>query len=97
MKVKTFRSQKWLNAVRSIGHCVLCGSTEGIQVAHRNKGKGMGIKTSDATCACLCHRCHHDIDNGNTMTKEERYLLFDEALARTIDQLAHSGKLTVSN
>jgi hypothetical protein len=38
--------QKWLAAVGQIERCVLCGAW-GTQVAHRNEGKGMGLKTDD--------------------------------------------------
>lgn len=92
---KTYRSPKWLQAVRDIGRCVLCGSTEGIQVAHRNKGKGMGIKTSDALTACLCHKCHFEIDNGKDLSKAERHALMDEAIVKTLDILSSSGKVVV--
>lgn len=94
-KQKTYRSQKWLQAVRDIGRCVLCGSTQGIQAAHRNKGKGMGIKTDDCATACLCHQCHSEIDNGSSMTKEERHAVMDDAIIKTVIELVKKGKVTV--
>lgn len=42
-----FRSKKWLQAVRDIEFCVLCGRY-GVQAAHRNEGKGVGIKVDDS-------------------------------------------------
>jgi hypothetical protein len=94
-KPTTYRSPKWLQAVRDIGRCVLCGSTEGIQAAHRNKGKGMGIKTDDCATACLCHKCHFEIDNGKDLSKQERHALMDDAIIKTITELAKKGKATV--
>lgn len=41
---RTYRSRKWLAAVAQIEQCVLCGAW-GTQVAHRNEGKGTGLKT----------------------------------------------------
>lgn len=93
---KTFRSESWLKAVRSIGQCVLCGSTEGIQAAHRNKGKGMGIKTSDALTACLCHKCHFEIDNGKDLSKAERHALMDEAIVKTLEKLTSKELVCVA-
>ena len=36
------RSPKWLQAVRELEYCVLCGAY-GVQAAHRNEGKGAGM------------------------------------------------------
>lgn len=66
-----FRSKKWLQAVRDIEFCVLCGRY-GVQAAHRNEGKGVGIKVDDCLTAALCVDCHSRIDNGRDMSREER-------------------------
>ncbi|EPN4461375.1 hypothetical protein ACT1UE_000539 [Pseudomonas aeruginosa] len=85
-----FRSKKWLNAVRSIENCVLCGAY-GVQAAHRNFGKSMSQKTDDCLCAALCDECHRQIDNGGDLTREERRALLDRAICDTIAQLARMG------
>lgn len=54
---KTYRSKKWLAAVGQIEQCVLCGAW-GVQVAHRNEGKGIGMKTDDCATAAICVTCH---------------------------------------
>ena len=70
---KIYRSKKWLAAVGQIQQCVLCGAW-GTQVAHRNEGKGMGLKVDDCATAAICICCHDSIDNGNKLTREERRL-----------------------
>lgn len=92
---KTYRSQKWLKAVRSIEHCVLCGKHCQVQAAHRNEGKGIGIKTDDCLTAALCHECHVDIDSGLSMTREERRSQLDRAIVLTIKELARKGNIEV--
>ena len=51
----------------------------------------MGQKASDALCAALCPACHHELDNGRHMTKDERRARLDRAIVLTIDQLARRG------
>lgn len=86
----TFRSRKWLIAVGRIESCVLCGAW-GVQVAHRNEGKGMGQKTSDCLTAALCAGCHHEIDNGGDLRRDERRALMDRAIVLTLERLAERG------
>lgn len=94
LKQKTFRSEKWLKAVRGIEYCVLCGKY-GVQTAHRNELKGIGIKTDDCLTAALCQNCHFEIDNGNNMKQDERRREIDRAIVLTLRELARSGKLQV--
>ena len=86
----TYRSRKWLAAVGQLEQCVLCGAF-GVQVAHRNQGKGMGMKVSDALTAAICPSCHHEIDNGTTLTRDERRERMDRAIVLTIERLAERG------
>ncbi len=85
-----YRNKKWLAAVGQIEQCVLCG-TWGIQVAHRNESKGMGMKTDDCATAALCVECHHEIDNGKTLSRDERRQLMDRAIVLTVIQIARRG------
>jgi uncharacterized protein YlaI len=89
------KNSAWLEAVGSIDQCVLCGRW-GIQVAHRNKGKGKGLKNPDHLTAAICPDCHHEIDNGKTLTREERRARMDEAIVLTLDALVRSGKVKVA-
>lgn len=88
--MKIYRSKKWLAAVGQIEQCVLCGNC-GTQVAHRNEGKGMGLKTDDCATAALCVCCHTAIDNGKDLSREERRQLMDRAIVLTIIQIARRG------
>lgn len=92
-KLPVFRSRKWLAAVASIDECVLCGAY-GTQVAHRNEGKGMGTKADDCLTAALCVTCHHEIDNGNKMEREERRRLMDKAIVLTIQKMGQRNLIT---
>ena len=80
----------WLDAVRSIPCCVRCGQF-GVEAAHRNYGKGGSQKTDDVATAALCQSCHHDLDNGNTFTREDRRSILDKAIVDTLIQLARLG------
>lgn len=85
-----YRSEKWLQAVRSIECCVLCGRY-GVQAAHRNEGKGTGRKVDDCLTAALCPECHHEIDNGKELSREERRAMIDKAICLTVAELARRG------
>lgn len=90
LKQKTYRNKKWLAAVGQIEQCVLCGNW-GIQVAHRNESKGMGMTADDRATAALCVECHHEIDNGKALSRDERRQLMDRAIVLTLIQIARRG------
>ncbi|POP42348.1 hypothetical protein CHU32_03695 [Superficieibacter electus] len=85
-----YRNKKWLAAVGQIDQCVLCGRW-GTQVAHRNEGKGTGIKADDCATAALCVDCHHEIDNGKNLTRDERRELMNRAIVLTVIKIARLG------
>lgn len=78
----TREERAWYARVASIRQCVLCGR-HGVQVAHANEGKGMGIKAHYSRTAALCPTCHHEIDNGSGLSRMERRELMDTAIQRT--------------
>jgi hypothetical protein len=80
------KSATWLEAVRSLEFCVLCG-THGVQAAHRNEGKGKSQKVDDALTAALCLKHHNEIDNGAHLSKEERRAMMDRAIVLTLREL----------
>ena len=90
-----FRSAKWLQAVRELECCVLCGAY-GVQAAHRSEGKGTGMKTSDCLTAALCPECHSEIDQGKQMDRNERRATMNAAIVLTVEQLVKSGKLVIA-
>jgi shikimate kinase len=88
-----FRSRKLLDAVRELP-CQLCGADDGTVVAaHSNYGKGMGIKSSDASVMALCWKCHHEHDQGG-IPKEERREREESLNLATLRALIERGLLT---
>ncbi len=70
-KSRPWRSEKHRRLVASLA-CIDCGAEGSTQAAHRNEGKGMGIKACDSQLMALCHRCHSYIDQGGKLDKESR-------------------------
>ncbi|MEH1299387.1 hypothetical protein V7I42_00095 [Raoultella ornithinolytica] len=89
-----YRSNKWLQAVRELECCVLCGRY-GVQAAHRNEGKGIGLKVDDSLTAALCIDCHTRIDNGKDMSRDERRSEMDRAIVLTLQKLTRNGRVSV--
>lgn len=84
--------RRWFGAVASIPYCVLCGAY-GVQVAHRNEGAGMGMKSQPYMTAALCPHCHNEIDNGTGLDKAERRARMDKAIVLTHAGLIKSGSM----
>lgn len=89
-KTPRFDSKAWLSAVHAIECCVRCGKF-GIQVAHRDEGKGMGIKTGDHLTAAICDDCHYELGNGTKYPREERRNEMNLAILKTFDLLVTMG------
>lgn len=93
-----YRNQYLLQKVRDAA-CQVCGAQDGTVVAaHSNQqrdGKGTGIKAHDYRIAALCHACHFKLDQGMTLTKEERREMWEEAHRKTIGWLFDNDHLTV--
>lgn len=94
-KQNYYRSKEWLAAVRKLDFCVRCGRY-GVQAAHTNRNKGMGIKQHDCLTAALCPECHHEIDNGHRYTKAERHAAMDQAVLDTVVALVQEGLIKVA-
>jgi hypothetical protein len=92
-KEDRFTSESWRRAVASLP-CVFCGAPA--QAAHRNVGKGLGLKTDDSLVAALCPPDHAEIDQGKAMTREQRRAELDRAIVLTVRELARRGWLRVS-
>lgn len=91
-KPKTYTSEKWLAAVRSIECCVRCGR-HGTEPGHRNEGKGTGLKTHDCCTAAICRECHRELDQGATMMRDERRAELNRCIVLTLIQLVLAGKV----
>ena len=93
-----YRNKALLEAVRECP-CQHCGAQDGTVVAaHSNQlkdGKGKGIKASDAAIAALCYICHHQIDQGFLLNKEERRQIWGEAHRKTMRWLIENERLIV--
>ena len=85
-----YRNKKLLELVRQ-SPCQHCGVSDGTVVAaHSNQlrdGKGRGIKAHDYRIAALCYRCHSDLDQGASLSREERVNLWEEAHRKTVGWL----------
>jgi hypothetical protein len=60
---------------------VVCGgeaSPDIVVPAHRNEGKGMGLKVSNELTLPACHWCHVEYDQGKLFTREEKRGMWDQ-------------------
>jgi hypothetical protein len=55
----------------------------------------MGSKVSDALVCSLCYVCHHELDNGKELTKEERRDMWNRAYINTIQQFIEREWLVI--
>jgi len=90
----TAADRRWFAAVASLETCSLCGRY-GVQVAHRNEGRGMGQKSAAYMTAALCPECHHAIDNGPDLDRAERRAQMDRAIVLTHSRLIDAGQLVL--
>lgn len=91
-KPETFRSERWLAAVRLVPVCVRC-RTNGVEPAHRNEGKGGAVKTHDCWTAALCRPCHREIDQGKSLSRESRRAEIDRCIVLTLAELVLAGRV----
>ena len=93
-----YRNKKLVEIVRE-SPCQHCGIQDGTVVAaHSNQlrdGKGRGLKSSDARIAALCYRCHSDIDQGRSLSKDQRVEVWESAHRATIGWLFENGHIEV--
>ena len=89
-KTKYLRDKKRLEACRALP-CQHCGAEDGTVIAaHANNaiyGKGRGIKASDEFVAALCQKCHYEVDQGKTLSKDEKSQMWHNAYVKTVKLL----------
>lgn len=93
LKFKYVRSKKHLQNVANLD-CQHCGSGDQVQAAHSNwaeHGKGRGIKASDEYTAALCYPCHQELDQGTSLSKQERREMWDTAYKKTVETLKNQN------
>ena len=61
---------------------VCCGRDDTVVPAHRNQGKGMGLKVADVFTVPACQDCHAEYDQGNRFLREEKRSMWDETYSR---------------
>jgi len=85
-----YRNKRLLEACRQL-ECMACGTQDGsVCAAHSNSlsdGKGRSLKASDAAVAALCFQCHHKVDQGNKLSREERREIWLAAHIKTMRAL----------
>lgn len=93
-KFAYIRSLALIKACREIP-CQHCGTSDGtVCAAHSNEsahGKGRGIKASDVFVAAMCHRCHHELDQGAFMSQAGKVAMWRAAWRKTVNQLVNNG------
>jgi hypothetical protein len=93
-KPRAWRSEDYKRLV-SMLPCSLpgCRAPAPSQVAHRNEGKGIGLKVTDAWVFSACPTCHARIDQGGDLPNEQRRGLANEGILRTLSMLLNRGWL----
>ncbi len=69
------------------------------EAAHSNfseHGKGVSMKAHDCFFSSACRPCHHAIDNGNLLTRDERRQYWRDGHDRTMLTLWRLGKIRVA-
>ncbi len=64
--------------------------------AHRNEGKGMGLKTPDRLTVPACGECHAEYDQGRRLLRAERRALWDAAFLRWVAARDGAGAAVVN-
>ncbi len=94
-----YRNKKLLEIVRQ-SPCQHCKTEDGtIVAAHSNQlrdGKGRSIKAHDYRIAALCYKCHMELDQGKSLSREDRREFWEEAHRKTIGWLFETGRLDIS-
>jgi len=88
-KFSYFRSKQHLKNVASLP-CQICYVEGRTQASHSNQavhGKGRSIRASDEFTAALCVEHHYAIDQGSSLTKQQRVDMWNEAHQKTVCRL----------
>ncbi len=95
-KQGVYRSEKWKAAVREMGFCIRCGSTDSLECAHRDEGKGMGMKASDALTCLLCRACHYALGNGKDLDRDTKRAEMNRCIVMQLDWLTLNGRIKIA-
>ncbi|WP_249178627.1 nuclease domain-containing protein [Burkholderia cenocepacia] len=64
------------------GICPRRSADETVVPAHRNEGKGMGLKVPDRLTVPACYWCHAEYDQGHKLTRDEKREMWNQAFRR---------------
>ena len=90
--MSTALERRWFSAVAELEVCALC-RRHGVQVAHRDYGKGASQKTDAWMTAPLCPECHRELTDGKEYNRDEKRAFMDRAIVETHARLIEAGKL----
>lgn len=91
----TAAEKRWFAAVANTERCDLCRGFGPLQVAHRDFGKGMGLKTQPCETAALCMTCHLELTDGTQYSRDEKRAFMDRAIVNAHLRMVRDGKLGV--
>ena len=96
----TFRSRALLDLAKLAPRCMVpeCGRyNDGSLVAmHRNEDKGIGLKRPDFEFAVGCQKCHFELDQGKSLSRDDRRALWMRAYWATQSWLWEEGLVCVT-
>ena len=76
--------------------CIACGTQDGtVVLAHRNEGKGMGLKAPDYWALDLCVVCHTEYDQGRKMSREEKRDFFNQHYPKQVERWLKKGLIRI--
>lgn len=90
--MSTAEERRWFSAIASLETCQLC-KAPGMQVAHRDFGKGMGLKTPAYMTTYLCYDCHSALTDSKNYSRDEKRALMDRAIVNGYARLIERGQL----
>ena len=84
-KFNYFRSRKYLMNVAALPcqNCYIEGQTQASHSNWSGHGKAKSLKASDEFVAALCQKCHYEVDQGKTLTKQEKSQMWHNAFVKT--------------
>lgn len=99
----SYRNASLLQVIRELPMCTLqipnvCEGTP-VQACHGNSyrlGKFLSGKSADCFAVAGCPACHHAIDNGASLSQDDRQFYWSRAFERTTLWLWDSGRVRVN-
>lgn len=97
----SYRNRDLLNCAYDFP-CLLrlpcCEGGDAGEPAHSNQskhGKGGAMKAHDCFHVPGCRACHRELDQGRTMSREEKFAVWERAFWEYLPMLFEAGKLEV--